>query len=83
MEQREKDIQLMCKAVLEIGIIFYDNPNGAYESNCPFCNAEELRGGGGNIWADMDELNHDLNCAYLIAKDLSTNTSKEVTFNTL
>ena len=72
--QREKDIQALCKVVLEIGVDGYDNPNGAYESSCPFCSAKEHRGGGGgDIWATMEELKHDLDCVYLIAKDLSTN----------
>lgn len=67
-ESREKDIQELCKQVLEMPTNFWDNPNGAYESSCPFCSAIEYRD-----HADMSELKHDSNCAYLIAKDLSTN----------
>ena len=31
--------------------------------------------GGSTIYVKMTELKHDLNCPYLIAKDLSTNIS--------
>ena len=73
MEQLEKDIQKLCKCVLNIEPNTYDNPNGCYETTCPFCNAYDSRGGGkGSIWATMNELKHDIDCAYLIAKDLST-----------
>ena len=73
-KEREKDIQQLCKEVIEMSAIGYDNPNGAYETTCPFCFSREDRGGGGvNNFATMSELKHDLDCAYLIAKDLSTN----------
>lgn len=70
--EREKDIQKLCTAVLGVPVNFWDNPNGAYENSCPFCSAEEKRGGQ-NMFANMSELKHDSDCAYLIAKDLSTN----------
>ena len=35
----------------------------------------ELTDGGSTIYVKMNELKHDLNCPYLIAKDLSTNIS--------
>ncbi len=74
IDDREKDIQKVCAAILNNGIIGLDNPNGAYESSCPFCYAEEHRGGKDprGIWAKMSELDHKADCAYLIAKDLST-----------
>jgi len=73
-EEREKDVQLLCKVILKAQPNGYDNPNGAYESSCPFCNAEIYRSGiEDSIWATMEELKHEQNCAYLIAKDLSTN----------
>ena len=73
-QQREIDVQKLCEAVLDTSPNYWDNPNGAYETTCPFCNAEEHRGGGkGSIWASMSELDHKSDCAYLIAKDLSTN----------
>jgi hypothetical protein len=70
--QREKDIQSLCRAILSGSPNYFDNPNGAYETTCPFCYAKECRGGEDEIWASMDELNHKQDCAYLIAKDLST-----------
>jgi len=76
MEQRERDIQELCNAVLNCSTNFYDNPNGAYESTCPFCYEMELRGGSllnGQSHASMNEIRHKQYCAYLIAKDLSTN----------
>ena len=76
-EQREKDIQELCRQVLEMPSEFWDNPNGAYESTCPFCYVIEYRGGGDKKYhARMNELEHEGNCAYLIAKDLSTNCIK-------
>lgn len=72
-EQREKDIQKLCIQILEMSTNFWDNPNGAYESSCPFCYATEYRDGGENYHAKMSELKHTPNCSYLIAKDLSTN----------
>lgn len=72
-DQREKDIQALCDAVLYMSADYWDNPNGGYESKCPFCHASESRGGGGRIWASMSELDHKKDCAYFIAKDLSTN----------
>lgn len=73
LDQREKDIQALCKKVLNMRPSFWDNPNGAYENECPFCDAIELRGGHEGMYAEMNELNHQQDCAYLIAKDLSTN----------
>lgn len=40
-EQREIDVQKLCEAVLDTSPNCWDNPNGAYESTCPFCYAEE------------------------------------------
>lgn len=69
--EREKEIQELCKQVLEIGPNFYDNPNGPYENTCPFC-LEVAYGYGNKIYISMKEIRHDHNCAYLIAKGLST-----------
>lgn len=81
IEYREDDIQKLCKAVLEFSPYCYDNPNRGYETRCPFCNAEEERDGTfKKIYAQMNELCHDSDCAYLIAKDLSTSCKKRKTF---
>jgi len=67
-EQRELELQKLCSAVINANPSFYDNPNGGYENTCPFC---------GNIsygqYLYMNDIVHELGCAYLIAKDLSTN----------
>lgn len=76
IKEREKDVLKLCEAVLDISPIHWDNPNGPYETTCPFCNVTSYRGGGGSIWASMSELNHESDCAYLVAKDLSTNLLK-------
>ncbi len=66
---REKDIQELCKQVLDASLIPESGDCGYTE--CPFCC------GKGN-WNDdeMHEIKHEGNCAYLIAKDLSTNLKK-------
>lgn len=70
---RDNDILKLSEAVLNASPNCWDNPNGAYETTCPFCDVTEHRGGGkGSVWASMSELQHKQECAYLIAKDLST-----------
>lgn len=67
-DSREKDIQELCRQVLNCQPEVYYNPNGADITTCPFCiNKVE------NSSGDMEEISHDINCAYNIAKDLSTN----------
>lgn len=65
MTDREKDIQKLCQGILEMGI----QSTGDYGpgGECPFC-FEPCS------WnASLDEVEHKLDCIYLIAKDLSTN----------
>ena len=64
---REKDIQTLCSAILDMCV----QSTGDYGmgGECPFC----LKG---CRWDDsLSHIKHDPNCAYLIAKDLSTNLS--------
>jgi hypothetical protein len=70
--ERDKDVLKLAKAVFDMSPEYWDNPNGAYESKCPFCGAV-VYGGGEKPWADMSEITHETTCAYLIAKDLQTN----------
>lgn len=70
-EEREKDIQKLASSVLNMSPDCWDNPNGPYETKCPFCYVVIKRGGEGEIWASMAELKHKTNCVYLVAKDLS------------
>jgi hypothetical protein len=69
-EQREKDIQVLCKAILSMGVNWRDNPNGAYENTCPLCHEQVDSGNMQHV--PMDEIAHSQECAYLIAKDLLT-----------
>ncbi len=66
-DQREKDIQELCNQVLGASPAVYYNPNGADDTTCPFC-GECVYNSKGN----MLEIKHSIDCAYLIAKDLST-----------
>lgn len=67
---RNQDVLTLCKAVLKTSVKFFDNPNGAYENSCPFCRTMTKSGSENPI--AMHELKHKPNCAWLIAKDLST-----------
>ena len=64
---REEDIQELCRQVLEETFVAMDWNRG--EGSCPWC--------GGTSWArdfvNIEDIKHIGNCAYLIAKDLSTN----------
>lgn len=69
--EREADLQKLCSAVTNVGLSFHYNPNGADWGNCPFCWAEYH-----NEDFTMEDIKHEPNCAYFIAKDLSTNINK-------
>lgn len=70
-EQREQDVQKLAQAVLEMSPNSWDNPNGANEHTCPIC-YESSYGQRFNS-VNMSDIEHKPDCAYLIAKDLSTN----------
>lgn len=70
IEQRESDIQELCNAILNMSPRFYDNPNGGYENDCPFC-YNTAYGYNKNPYRNMSEIKHAQDCPYLIAKDLS------------
>jgi hypothetical protein len=69
---RESDIQSVIEGVLSNGATFYDNPNGGYEYTCPFCYGEVVVGSGGLGTTNMEDIKHNGDCIYLIAKDLNT-----------
>jgi hypothetical protein len=71
-EQRETDLQLLCKSVLNMLPIQYYNPHGADDTTCPLCH-ERFCG-----IVEMSEISHSQNCGYLIAKDLSTNLINQI-----
>lgn len=70
IDSREKEIQELCKQVLETSPNRYYNPNGADETTCPFCFAVDY---SNNCTASIGELKHKTDCAYNIAKGLTTN----------
>lgn len=69
---REDDINTLINAVINIPSVIHYRPNHADESTCPFCHKTKYFAGNQNE-PDMSEIEHDVNCAYLIAKDLNTN----------
>lgn len=68
MEQRDKDILALAHAVLNMSPNTYYNPNGADTSTCPICFERVY-----SADASISDIKHATDCAYLIAKDLSTN----------
>ncbi len=72
-ENREREVQLLVKEVLAGNVLFYDNPNGSYEWSCPYCCAK-VEGGHETLLKGvcMDDLQHDHECAYIIAKGLKS-----------
>lgn len=67
IDQREKDVQGICSAILNMSPVSVNNMSGPDYSYCPMCYKE------GNYHGDIQDIKHELSCAYLIAKDLSTN----------
>ena len=67
MTQREKEIHQVLTSVADASAVNYYNSHGPDESRCPFCYESCYEAD-----ADMDEIDHDPNCIYLIAKDLLT-----------
>jgi len=72
-ENREREVQLLVKEVLSGNVQFYDNPIGPYEWSCPYCCAK-VEGGHETMLKGvcMDDLQHDHDCAYIIAKGLKS-----------
>jgi hypothetical protein len=67
LDDREKEIQKLCKDVLENAAVWEPYPNSYDRYRCVFCNAE-IRDTYNPI-----TLQHEVGCAFLIAKSLSTN----------
>ena len=68
--EREKELQELCMSVLNVSLHTYFNPNGADETTCPFCYEKDYSNG---CMANISEIKHKPDCAYNIAKGLSTN----------
>ena len=72
--QREKDIQAVCNAVILQGANWEYNPNGYDAWHCKFCYAELMDNDQKLDTPEaLKQMLHKQDCAYLIAKDLSTN----------
>ncbi len=67
---REQDIQELIKQVLDISPEYTENHNIGDYWECPFC--EEISCSYLRTNCEMNDIKHDQNCAYLIAKDLNT-----------
>jgi len=65
LDEREKDIQILCNAVLNVSIV--NTGDSGSGGMCPFC-YKDCR------WDadDVSDIEHESHCAVLIAKDLST-----------
>lgn len=71
MDQREKDIQKLCSAVITAAPNERYNSGGADTATCPFCH-KQWEGVLNGLSIDMSDIVHSPTCAYHIAKDLST-----------
>ncbi len=70
LHSREKDIQKLCKQVINLTNTVYMDCRNDY-TECPLC-GEDTDG----EHYDLEKLNHKPNCGFLIAKDLSTNIDR-------
>lgn len=68
--EREMELQDLCKQVLKASPERYYNPNGADQTTCPFCCEKDYSNG---CTANIEDIKHEPNCAYYIAKGLLTN----------
>lgn len=73
---REDDIRKLCECVLETMLSEHQNQyNYRVEYACPLCGVTIET--WDNKVLTMDTFKHNVNCGYLIAKDLMTNMTKE------
>jgi hypothetical protein len=64
IDGREKDIQTMCRFIMSADAL-YEEYYATYI--CPYCTSDTYRDD-----KPMSHIEHDDDCIYLIAKDLST-----------
>jgi len=70
VDPREADVLELCNQVLRMSPKVWYNNSGPDQTTCPLCHSQQY----GDL--DIEELTHESNCGWLIAKDLLTNTSK-------
>ena len=66
-KQREAEIQKLCADVLQMSADCYESGGGTSYTSCPLCHEEVRLHQGG-----MDDIKHNKDCGYLLAKGLST-----------
>lgn len=70
---RKSDLETVCKAVIE-GAVYYDyNDNGPSYYKCNYC--------AGRMWEHAskgEDVQHDADCAYLVARDIRPHAIKPV-----
>jgi hypothetical protein len=70
-ENREAELQRLLSAILEDGRAeFRDDDYGPYRYSCPFCYKEVNESAFTRGLDAMRFITHDVDCAYLIARDL-------------
>lgn len=74
--EREIDVLKLITGVLETEAIYRNNSHTADEVFCPFCYGEQPL-----LIQDMNKINHESYCPYLIAKDLSTGLINKINKN--
>ena len=64
---REEEVNQVLQSVVDIRPCITFDKNGHENSHCPFCHEGE--------WGELEieEIAHDPNCTWLIARDLLTN----------
>lgn len=67
LNDREDDIKKLCHQVIDVIGEWY-NPNGYYETCCCYCSVSKIS--KTSNYPSMEELDHENDCAYLIAKNL-------------
>lgn len=73
-ENREREVQELCRLVIEEDVEFDFSDYGPDVYYCPYCCARTLTRDVPKRNVTLADIKHDPdNCAYLIAKDLSTN----------
>lgn len=58
-------IEVLCRKVMDVPAIFWDDPNGPFTYICPYCEEKTF---GSNC--SMHTINHTDDCAFVIAEEI-------------